>query len=81
MRRALVLLALVVLAFSVVAATAGNGGDGPAPDYRDGIPDETGFDVLPGRNGEDDPFAPAPQAGDGVPDGSGLESPNGPTAR
>ena len=70
MKRFLVLMAVMLLAFSIVAAAAGNGLDGPAPNMGDGDPDGSGFDRS--EVGGADSFGPAPNSGDGIPDGSGF---------
>jgi hypothetical protein len=75
MKRILVLLVALTLVLSVGAMLVVYGA---APSSGDGIPEGSGFDVLPGPVGNGEPFGPAPNSGDGVHDGSGLPAPNDP---
>jgi len=78
MKRVLVLLILITLAFSAIALAGSNGNLAAAPNSGDGVSDGSGFDMEPGSNGVGDAFGPAPNSGDGVPDGSGATPPSGP---
>ena len=78
MKKVLVLLILIALAFSATTLAASNGNLVAAPNSGDGVSDGSGFDMEPGSNGVGDAFGPAPNSGDGFPDGSGTIPPNGP---
>ena len=75
MKKLLVMLVLVLVAFSSMAVLASFGLDGPAPNSGDGVSDGSGFDPLRVPNGGTSGTGhcePAPNSGDGESDGSGF---------
>ena len=70
-------IAILLLVFgSILCGTVAAAEDsfGPAPNFGDGVPDGSGFDLDDWQNDDSpgDAVGPAPNSGDGVPDGSGF---------